>query len=167
MGYYATGGGSVRLMQEVPEEVMDVIKETFSDFGVDGDELWVTFEDCKYHDDVYDCMKLLAPYAKSGDVCFAGEDDCHWRFFFFNGEVEEQSGAIVYQSNRPKRKFRVVFTRIDECTDEYDYCDDSVIIELDNQSPERMAASLLNEFAQYVEFNQIADVSVEKIYEEE
>ena len=107
MGYYATGGGSVNLMQEVPEEVMDVIKETFSDFGVDGDELWITFEDCKYYDDVDDCMRLLAPYAKSGDVYFSGEDDCHWRFHFCNGKVEEQNGEVEYKGG--KRTFNVCY----------------------------------------------------------
>ena len=172
MGYYAHGSGVLKLKSEVPEDVLALLSWENAGFSEVADSpdggLWLTFEHSKFHDDdMVHAMNKIAPYVESGDVEFCGEDDSHWRYHFHDGKMEEQGGEIVYKSNRPKRKFRVMFTRVDERTDEYGYCDDSVIIEVDSKLTANIAAELINKFEQYVEDNEFVDVSVDKIYEEE
>lgn len=119
MGYYANGGGQVMLRKDelgtpvkLPDDLLKMLGEDFSEVADSPDGgLWLTHEYNKYHsDDVEQSMEALASYVTSGDVEFAGEDDCHWRFHFENGEVEEQSGEITYKSNKQKmRTFNVVY----------------------------------------------------------
>ena len=100
MGYYANGGGSLIPkvdVKEIPQEIFEKLATHFSEIA-DSPEggIWFTHEYGKYYSDLEDDLGKLAPYIKSGDIEFTGEDDEHWRFHFVNGEMEYQNGTIVY-----------------------------------------------------------------------
>ena len=59
------------------------------------------------HEDRLEMFGLI--YVTSGDVEFAGEDDCHWRFHFRNGKVVEQNGEVKYPEEHRMRTFNVVY----------------------------------------------------------
>lgn len=173
MGYYASGSGVLKLKSEVPEDVLVLLSWENAGFSEVADSpdggLWLTFEYSKFHDDdMVHAMNKIAQYVESGDVEFCGEDGSHWRYHFRNGKMEEQGGEIVYKSDKPKKTYRIVFMRRNEDRDsEHDYYFDGVSIEVDNQAPEHMFVDLINKFEQYVDENEIEDVSVNEIYEEE
>ena len=105
MGYYANGGGTLKLKKDmtVPASILADLGREFTEVADAPDGgLWLTFEYDKYHDDdVTDAMRNLAPFVESGNVEFAGDDDCHWRFHFWNGTMKYQSGRIVYEDADP------------------------------------------------------------------
>lgn len=108
MGYNAYGSGHVILRKEVPDNVLALLDNRGANFLVedapDGG-LWLTYEFSSYNDQIEKSLNALAPYVKSGDVKFTGEDDEHWRFYFENGKVVEQNGEIEYK--QAKRTFNV------------------------------------------------------------
>lgn len=99
MGYYANGGGQVWLKDKVPEDVLGMLGKDFSEVADSPDGgLWMTFEYDKYYDDeITESMNKLAPYVKSGNVEFTGEDDCVWRFHFYDGKVRYEAGRTVFE----------------------------------------------------------------------
>ena len=112
MGYYAHGSGVLKLKSEVPEDVLALLSWENAGFSEVADSpdggLWLTFEHSKFHDDdMVHAMNKIAQYVESGDVEFCGEDDCHWRFHFCNGKVEEQNGEVEYKGG--KRTFNVCY----------------------------------------------------------
>ena len=99
MSYYAHGGGRVMLNgYYVPEEVLLILNQDFSWVERSPDNgLWFEFEENRYYDDkVREGMNKLAPYVKSGNVTFTGEDGESWRFSFYNGKVRYEVGRMVY-----------------------------------------------------------------------
>ena len=107
MSYNASGSGQIILKKEVPDEVLALLDERGAGFLVedapDGG-LWLTYQYNSYNDQIEDGFKALAPYVKSGNVEFTGEDGEHWRFHFENGKVEEQNGEIVYRDVTPRKR---------------------------------------------------------------
>ena len=103
MGYDASGSGQVILRKKVPDEVLALLSsaEFLVEDAPDGG-LWLTFDYASYNDQIEDAMKALAPYVKSGEVQFTGEDAEHWRFFFHNGKVDNQDGTIKYEHGTTK-----------------------------------------------------------------
>jgi len=105
MGYYANGGGTLKLKKDmtVPASILADLGREFSEVADAPDGgLWLTFEYDKYHDDdVTDALQSLAPFVESGNVDFAGDDDCHWRFRFFDGKMRMQYGRLVYEDASP------------------------------------------------------------------
>lgn len=105
MGYYANGGGTLKLKKDmtVPASILAYLGREFSEVADSPDGgLWLTFEYDKYHDDdVTDALQNLAPFVESGNVEFAGDDDCHWRFHFFDGKMRIQYGRLVYEDASP------------------------------------------------------------------
>lgn len=111
MSYYACGGGEVFLKNDVPDSVINLLKEC--EFCVyplpDGDGLGIEFDYGKYHDDeANDCMNAIAPYVARGDVEFTGEDG-QFRFHFDDGTVIEENAEYFYPSDAEhgKRTFTV------------------------------------------------------------
>lgn len=113
MGYNASGSGSVVLKKEVPEEILELLNS--SDVGFETEDspdggLWLTFYYDRYHeDDVIHALNKLAPYTKSGDIEFTGDDDMHWQFHFYNGKMEERNGEVIYRSKNAMRTVNVGF----------------------------------------------------------
>lgn len=99
MGYYANGGGQVVLKDKVPEDVLGILEKDFAEVAGSPDGgLWMAFEYDKYYDDeITESMNKLAPYVKSGNVEFTGEDDCVWRFHFYDGKVRYEVGRTVFE----------------------------------------------------------------------
>ena len=173
MGYYAHGYGCLKLNSQVPEDILGLLSFENAGFSniiasPDG-ELSLIFEDEKYYEDcVTDAMEKIAPYVTSGAVEFCGEDDAHWRYYFHDGKMEQQRGEVVYKAYKPTRVFRVVFLRLNEDPNiNHEYYVDGVSIRVDNGDMECMFVDLINKFEQYVDENNIQDVSVNEIYEEE
>ena len=171
MGYHAHGNGILKLNDEIPEDVMGLLSHQFDEIkdSFDGG-LELVFELSKYYKDVMNfVMNKVAPYVESGDVDFIGEDDDCWRYHFNNGTVEQQEGKVVYvpyKSYKQTKMYRVVFMRkSEEENPEHDYYFDGVSIEVEGQSIEDMFVDLINKFEQYVDENNIEDVSVNEIYE--
>lgn len=113
MGYYACGGGTLKLKKDmkIPAEILADLGREFSEVADAPDGgLYLTFEYDKYHDDdVTEALRSLAPFVESGNVEFAGDDDCHWRFHFWNGTMKYQCGRLVYEDADPdwRRLYRV------------------------------------------------------------
>lgn len=99
MGYYANGGGQVVLKDKVPDYVLGMLEKSFAEVADSPDGgLWMTFEYDKYYDDeITESMNKLAPYVKSGNVEFSGDDDCVWRFHFYDGKVRYEVGRTVFE----------------------------------------------------------------------
>lgn len=99
MGYYANGGGQVVLKDKVPQDVIEILEKDFTEVADSPDGgLWMTFEFDKYYDDeITESMNKLAPYVESGNVEFTGEDDCVWRFHFYDGKVRYEVGRTVFE----------------------------------------------------------------------
>ena len=99
MGYYANGGGQVVLKDNVPQDVIEILEKDFAEVADSPDGgLWMTFEYDKYYDDeITEAMNKLAPYVKSGNVEFTGEDDSVWRFHFYDGKVRYEVGRTVFE----------------------------------------------------------------------
>ena len=49
-----------------------------------------------YDDDVRKFLNAIAPYTKSGEIEYNGEDNTLWRFAFRGGEWYEDSGYVSY-----------------------------------------------------------------------
>lgn len=111
MSYTAFGGGQLVLIKDIPIKVLTPLDYQHAGFDIelspDGG-LWLTFESNNYNDQIEPALNALAPYIKSGDINFSGEDNSNWRFHFKDGTVEEQSGEIIYKTNK-NRKFKVVY----------------------------------------------------------
>ena len=101
MGYYASGNGQVILKDgmKVPAEIIAELGREFSEVADAPDGgLWLTFEYNRYHDDdMTEGLQKLAPFVKSGNVEFIGDDDNRWRFHFWNGNMRYQEGRTVYE----------------------------------------------------------------------
>ena len=101
MGYYASGSGQLVMKEgcRVPYEVVAELGRIFSEVADSPDGgMWITFEHDHYHEDKIDeALKNLAPFVKSGNINFQGENNEKWRFHFLNGEVREQGGRTVYE----------------------------------------------------------------------
>lgn len=99
MGYYANGGGQVVLKDKVPQDVIEMLGKDFAEVADSPDGgLWLTFEYDKYYDDeITESMNKLAPYVKSGNVTFTGDDGESWRFHFYDGKVRYEVGRTVFE----------------------------------------------------------------------
>ena len=108
MAYYANGGGQVVLKDGVkaPIDVWKMLCQDFSEVADSPDGgIYLTFEENKYHDDeVRESMGKLAPFVTSGNVEFTGEDGEQWRFHFWNGTVQYQTGRVVYEPETPDER---------------------------------------------------------------
>ena len=96
MGYYATGGGSLKITQPIPDPLKGELKEIFTVTEA-RDELDLYFDD-KYHSDIDSFFQDIAPYV-TGSIEFMGEDDAHWRIVFEDGTWREDNARIVYDSD--------------------------------------------------------------------
>lgn len=96
MGYYATGGGSLTIKQQIPDNLKKELKEIFN-VNETKDDLDLYFDD-KYHSDIDSFFQDLAPYV-IGSIEFMGEDDAHWRIVFEDDTWREDNARIVYDSD--------------------------------------------------------------------
>lgn len=104
MGYYATYNGYIDCATEPPEEVLDKLKTNFDNVYLDDGELTFCGED-KYHSDyTTECLNTILPYAKAGEVSYAGEDETFWRFRYKDGEWIEESAELVFEPNQIRNK---------------------------------------------------------------
>lgn len=108
MGYYASGGGTIRLdplCLPVSRDKLEAwVREQWDSAGPNGDvsigqDPTIIYVDAweKYHDDSWTLfLERMEPYTLEGGVEFTGEDSCHWRFIFKNKTFIEQNGRVVY-----------------------------------------------------------------------
>lgn len=124
MGYYANYSGSIETkpmsQQDVKrflaaidsEEITGLLTEAptpyaFEQWEVDGISKDSTVDaiayyitiwgDEKYYDDdVRTFLNAIAPYTKSGEIEYNGEDNTLWRFAFRDGEWYEDNGYVSY-----------------------------------------------------------------------
>lgn len=108
MGYYANGGGYIRLDPlhlPVPQDKLkDWVAEQFDEAGPSGEvcfgqdptlvdvDLWEKYSDVCW----WDFLVRLEPYTRDGEIEAHGEDGCHWRFIFKDKKFIEQNGRVVY-----------------------------------------------------------------------
>lgn len=107
MGYYANGGGSIELLpgtdRNAIEEIMNdcwSLEYGFDAFNGDEFSLDVWCPDKYRSDDIEDTLMRLSKYTKDGEISFIGEDNYIWRFFFKDGNFHEESGSVIYDSER-------------------------------------------------------------------
>ena len=103
MGYYAGGGGTLKLKKDavISDELIKKLEYSFEEIDGPSDGkigLYHPYEKY-YEDDVIDALNEIAPLVDSGDVEFAGDDDESWRFHFWNGRMREQNGRVVYEDS--------------------------------------------------------------------
>jgi len=100
MGYYATGGGCLELKSTPPNDIIEDAYAIFCDVGLHNGEkeLNLCF-DGKYHnDDIEDWNNRVVPYVNRGQIEFCGDDDCHWKYVFKDGEWDIGYGNVVYDN---------------------------------------------------------------------
>ena len=67
-----------------------------ADFAQNGDVFVSYFDGEKWGDDPT-LYKAIAPFvSENAEIYCRGEDGCHWKYVFKNGEAKECSGKIVY-----------------------------------------------------------------------
>lgn len=124
MGYYANYSGSIETkpmsQQDVKrflaaidsEESTGLLTEAPTPYAFEQWEVNETFKDSTgdaiaydiaiwgdekyYDDDVRKFLNAIAPYTKSGEIEYDGEDNTLWRFAFRGGEWYEDSGYVSY-----------------------------------------------------------------------
>lgn len=108
MGYYANGGGTIRLNPlclPVPRDKLEAwVREQWGSAGPNGDvssgqDPAIIYIDAwdKYHYDSWMVfLECLEPYTLEGEVEFTGEGGDHWRFIFKDKKFIEQNGRVVY-----------------------------------------------------------------------
>ena len=104
MSYYAQGSGSVTAKDETAYKNLTAIIDNddnlqFETFPDDKDLTIGLDSDGNYHDDlVYAFIKSIAPFIKSGNIEYTGEDGTHWQFRFDPNKNEwiEENGKTVY-----------------------------------------------------------------------
>ena len=97
MGYYATGSGDIELTNALPNEVIALAKEAFSTFFLEKNVMEVVYDGKYYEDDIYAFLAAVKPYTKEGTIYLSGEDDCHWKFEFDDGDWKEIGSRIVFE----------------------------------------------------------------------
>ena len=97
MGYYASGYGSFTLKTDADRsKALEAIVGLW-DVALSGDEIEYRYDGKYYSDEVLDVLYKIAPFIIEGsEMYFSGEDDCHWRFVFENGEWVEENGEVIY-----------------------------------------------------------------------
>lgn len=97
MGYYATGSGDIELTNALPNEVIELAKEAFSTFFLEKNVMEVFYDGKYYEDRICAFLTAVKPYTKEGTIYLFGEDDCHWKFEFDDGDWEEIGSRIVFE----------------------------------------------------------------------
>jgi hypothetical protein len=101
MGYYASGNGTINFKEEPSEELLKNFGWVIDYYKYDNKSISVGFND-KYNEDAIEAaLNELAPYTKSGEMEFVGEDGAIWRFIFDKDEWKEESGTRMYDSEIP------------------------------------------------------------------
>lgn len=107
MGYWASGSGSITFAEQLPENIIKEIQNIMSDdfdteaYTQNNVTIIDVTADGKYHgDDIAAVLDEIANKATIayGEIEFAGEDSCHWRFIWENDRWDEQNGEIVYKT---------------------------------------------------------------------
>lgn len=108
MGYYADGSGYITLNPlnaKQLERVDEIFKDSIFEYDITSSQnetnidVWCSD---KYRDYwVEPCLRDLVPLGVlAGEIQFAGEDHCFWRFIYKgnrgSGQWLEQGGHIVY-----------------------------------------------------------------------
>ena len=108
MGYYAGGNGTCILKESATEkQVLEAIKDCEligdPDFEYEFETIdnrnaiWINQNDWHWHDEeVTELFDALAPFIESGELLYSGDEDCHWKYKFSNGEWKEYDGTIIY-----------------------------------------------------------------------
>ena len=125
MGYYANGGGALRIKQEHFDEIVaacnrkfswmnaENIEDVFSDWGyeldfVSGDIAWVWFPEGKLGH-MEDFFEIIAPYTENGSMLdFTGEDGALWRSSFYNRKYYETGGVVTYPGDPYEAKVKTI-----------------------------------------------------------
>lgn len=100
MGYYASWIGSIK-MKEAPEKsTISDLKYIFDDVYYDSKKkvIELSGHDKYREEDVCVALNLIREITESGEIDYTGEDDSHWRIYFKDGEWEDESGAVYYDS---------------------------------------------------------------------
>ena len=146
MGYYANGGGALTLKKgmTIPASILADLGREFSEVADSPDGgLWLTFEYDKYHDDeVTEALRNLAPFVESGNVEFSGDDDCHWRFHFWNGTMKYQDGRLVYEDADPDYRKVERMEMIGRIIDVFEDFLDEKNVEIPNEDREPDGANI-------------------------
>ena len=104
MGYYANGGGNIKLKEALPAEFKlpeEFINWCDCDVSIDKDNktIWVSFNE-KYSEEWFEeLFKLFESNTESGCIELTGEDGCVWRFKYLDSEWHEENGRVVYDSD--------------------------------------------------------------------
>ena len=108
MGYYASGDGTLRFRREISkdelERVTEALFDAFNEVIISDDGQYTCLELIHYNekyygDGVMDALRIASECEKfvDGEAEFSGEDDCHWRFIYRDGEWQEENGRITYE----------------------------------------------------------------------
>ena len=104
MGYYANGGGTIKLKEALPTEFE--LPEKFNNIwdrevniDKDGKTIWVSFNEKYYEEWFEDLFKLFEGNTESGCIELTGEDGCVWRLKYLDGEWHEENGRVIYDSD--------------------------------------------------------------------
>ena len=105
MSYYATGGGTIQLVPDFNELLIEeLLKDAPFDWDWENDDgsLSITHQE-KYYDDEYkEILGKLAPFVSYGKIEFIGEDGSIWRLRYDGDKFVEENGTPVYEPEKER-----------------------------------------------------------------
>lgn len=104
IGEYKTAKEGLKTNGGVIDAITALLTIDFVDrLDKDSVEIQGYVELSKWYDDQYrKILDAIAPMCTGGEIRFTGEDDCHWRFRFYDGCWHEEAGEIVYEGDPSK-----------------------------------------------------------------
>ena len=109
MEYKVSSCGTVVLMKDanIPERLMSLLAIDFDSVEDSPDGgLWFESKERPYfRDDIEEDMKRLAHYVESGTIRFWDTNGSRWRFYFHCGNVERQTGRVVYEASDKNERY--------------------------------------------------------------
>lgn len=104
-----TGSGCVTLKKDakIPERLLSLLAIDFSSVEDSPDcGLWLEHKGKEYYaEEINEDMKRLAHYVQSGNVTFWNDAGIRWRFHFNHGNVERQTGRVVYEASDKNERY--------------------------------------------------------------
>ena len=105
MGYYADYDGYIKFKNVPSDEDLDKLRYAFGECYRSEETMFAVYGHEKYYEEtIIDYLDRINELTEYGEIEYYGEDNCHWRFVFTDGEWIEEQGFVYYESELNKAK---------------------------------------------------------------